>query len=221
MKGVIYILTNPSFPDYVKIGYADDVDVRLKQLNRSECTPFAFRVYATYEVDKRLQDLKIHEMIDCINPNLRSIETINDKKRVREFYALSPEDAFSIFKAIAEISGQTDRLRLYEMSEEQREAEEFAQEVKEEDRQKKIPFTFDMVGIKPGDKIKFNHYNNEHNGEEFVVYDSKNIVVDGVPCSLSATARKLLNSKWPVQGPLFFEFNGKKLIKLREETWGF
>ena len=26
-KGVIYILTNPSFPDYVKIGYADDIRV--------------------------------------------------------------------------------------------------------------------------------------------------------------------------------------------------
>ena len=25
-QGVIYILTNPSFPDYVKIGYADDVN---------------------------------------------------------------------------------------------------------------------------------------------------------------------------------------------------
>ncbi len=24
-KGVIYILTNPSFPQYVKIGYADDM----------------------------------------------------------------------------------------------------------------------------------------------------------------------------------------------------
>lgn len=24
-KGVIYILTNPSFPDYVKIGYADNI----------------------------------------------------------------------------------------------------------------------------------------------------------------------------------------------------
>ena len=23
--GVIYILTNPSFPEYVKIGYADDI----------------------------------------------------------------------------------------------------------------------------------------------------------------------------------------------------
>ena len=49
--GVIYILTNPSFPEYVKIGYADDIDKRLQQLNRSERIPFAFRVYATYEVN--------------------------------------------------------------------------------------------------------------------------------------------------------------------------
>lgn len=33
--GVIYILTNPSFPDYVKIGYATNIENRLKQLNRS------------------------------------------------------------------------------------------------------------------------------------------------------------------------------------------
>ena len=38
--GVIYILTNPSFPEYVKIGYADDIDRRLQQLNRSECIPY-------------------------------------------------------------------------------------------------------------------------------------------------------------------------------------
>ena len=28
-KGVIYILTNPSFPQYVKIGHVDAVDKRL------------------------------------------------------------------------------------------------------------------------------------------------------------------------------------------------
>lgn len=50
-KGYIYILTNPSFKEYVKIGYADNVENRLRQLNNSECTPFAFRVYATYEVE--------------------------------------------------------------------------------------------------------------------------------------------------------------------------
>lgn len=34
-QGVIYILTNPSLPAYVKIGYADDLKQRLLQLNRS------------------------------------------------------------------------------------------------------------------------------------------------------------------------------------------
>ena len=74
-KGVIYILTNPSFPDYVKIGYADNVEKRLVDLNRSECIPFAFRIYATYEVPKRLSDLSLHNLIDKLNPTLRAIDT--------------------------------------------------------------------------------------------------------------------------------------------------
>ena len=76
-SGVIYILTNPSFPEYVKIGYADDLNKRLKELNRSECIPFAFRVYAVYEVKERLKDIAIHNMIDNINPTLRAIETFD------------------------------------------------------------------------------------------------------------------------------------------------
>lgn len=46
-KGVIYILTNPSFPQYVKIGYATDVKQRLDELNRSTAVPFAFRDYSS------------------------------------------------------------------------------------------------------------------------------------------------------------------------------
>ena len=30
-KGVIYILTNPSFPDYIKIGYAHNIEQRLRR----------------------------------------------------------------------------------------------------------------------------------------------------------------------------------------------
>lgn len=30
--GVIYILTNPSFPEYIKIGYADNVEERVKKI---------------------------------------------------------------------------------------------------------------------------------------------------------------------------------------------
>ena len=86
--GVIYILTNPSFKEYVKVGYADNVDSRLKQLNNSECIPFAFRIYATYEVEERLTDLKLHALIDQLNPNLRSIDNVDGKN---EFDAMSPE----------------------------------------------------------------------------------------------------------------------------------
>ena len=113
-SGVIYILTNPSFPEYVKIGYADDINKRLNQLNRSECIPFAFRVYATYEVNSRLSDLKIHAIIDKLNPNLRSIDNFNGQKRVREFYAMSPEDAYSILEAIAEIHGCADKIYMFD-----------------------------------------------------------------------------------------------------------
>ncbi len=114
--GVIYIFTNPSFPEYVKIGYADDEKLRLEQLNRSSATPFAFRLYAKYEVENRLDDLKIHSIIDTLNPSLRSIDVINGKKRVREFFCMSKEKAYSIFESIALISGTKDRLTLCETS---------------------------------------------------------------------------------------------------------
>lgn len=149
--GVIYILTNPSFPEYVKIGYADDIDKRLQQLNRSECIPFAFRVYATYEVNSRLSDLKIHSIIDKLNPNLRSIENFNGKQRVREFYAMSPEDAYSILEAIAEIHGCADKLKRIAMDEAQKQAEETAQEIEEEHKERLSPFTFSKCNIHAGE----------------------------------------------------------------------
>lgn len=94
-KGVIYILTNPSFPGYVKIGYADNMENRLKLLNRSECILFAFRVYAIYEVSTRLSDIKLHKIIDKLNPDLRSIDDFNGQKRIREFYAMKPEEVYA------------------------------------------------------------------------------------------------------------------------------
>ena len=153
--GVIYILTNPSFPEYVKIGYADDIDKRLQQLNRSECIPFAFRVYATYEVNSRLSDLKIHSIIDKLNPNLRSIENFNGKQRIREFYAMSPEDAYSILEAIAEIHGCADKLKRIAMDETQKQAEETAQEIDAEHKERQSPFRFSMCGIQPGEEIEY------------------------------------------------------------------
>ena len=69
--------------------------------------------------------------IDKLNPNLRSIENFNGQKRVREFYAMSPEDAYSILAAIAEIHGCEDKLTLVPLSKEQVEAENTAEDIQE------------------------------------------------------------------------------------------
>lgn len=127
-QGVIYILTNPSFPDYVKIGYADDVNKRLKELNRSECIPFAFRLYAYYEVPQRLTDKKLHELIDMINPDLRAIEEFDGKRRTREFYNMTSEKAYKILQAIAQINGLENNLHKVKPSEKDLEEEETAEE---------------------------------------------------------------------------------------------
>lgn len=127
-QGVIYILTNPSFKEYVKIGYADDVEKRLKELNRSECIPFAFRLYAYYEVSQRLTDKKLHDLIDMINPDLRAIEEFDGKKRTREFYSMTPEKAYLILKAISQINGLEHNLHKVDPSDEELNDEETAEE---------------------------------------------------------------------------------------------
>lgn len=151
-KGYIYILTNPSFPDYVKIGYADDVNQRLKQLNRMESTPFAFRCYATYEVNHRLTDMKIHSVIDKLNPNLRSIDNVDGKKRVREFFAMSPEDAYSILEAIAEINGLEKNLKIWQKTQKEQHDEELSEEISELSKNrhhfKDIDFSSSLTGKK-------------------------------------------------------------------------
>ena len=217
MVGYIYILTNPSFREYVKIGYADDVQKRLRQLNRSECVPFAFRVYATYEVDSRLSDKKIHSIIDKLNPNLRSIDTFEGRERKREFYAMTPEDAYSILEAIAEINGCSNKLKLIVPTENERREEQIADDVEQENRDRLSPFNFNLVNIRPGEKIVFTHSVSPNNGAECVVVDDKQVEYNGENWSLSALARMLLNSRWPVAGPRYFKYKGELLYILRKK----
>ena len=181
-QGVIYILTNPSFPEYVKIGYADDIDKRLSQLNRSECIPFAFRVYATYEVNTRLTDMKIHDVIDKLNPNLRSIDNVDGKKRVREFYAMSKEDAYALLEAIAEINGFKNNLRLWKQSEKEKAEEETAEEIELESKERKSPFNFAKCQIAPGEEIVFTCRGNKYDGVICKVVDDRHIEYEGETC---------------------------------------
>ncbi len=210
-KGVIYILTNPSFPEYVKIGYADDIDKRLKQLNRSECIPFAFRVYATYEVSSRLSDLKIHSIIDKLNPNLRSVESFNGKQRIREFYAMSPEDAYSILEAIAEIHNCADKLKLAQPDEEEQKAEETAKDIDTESIERAANFSFSKCQIPIGAKIEFC----DNPSITAIVVSEKKVEYNGETMYLTALAKLLTGVKYAIAGPRYFKYKGEFLNDIR------
>ena len=186
-KGVIYILTNPSFPDYIKIGYAKNLERRLQQLNRSETIPFAFRAYAVYEVESALTDKELHKLIDRLNPDLRSIETFDGRERVKEFYAMSAEDAYSLLESIAKISGTQERLKRVQPEGHEIIDEQIAEEVREDDE-----------SVRP------------------TVVDDRHIEYNGETTSLSALAQKLKGFTHPVQGTIWFTYNGEKLDDLRK-----
>lgn len=57
-------MTNPSFPKFIKIRYADNVKQRVKILNNNSRLSYSFKIYDTYEVNERLEYLKSYSIIE-------------------------------------------------------------------------------------------------------------------------------------------------------------
>lgn len=215
--GVIYILTNPSFPQYVKIGYANDLKSRLKSLNRSECIPFAFRVYAYYKVPKRLTDLEIHKIIDTIIPNLRAIETIDGKERKREFYELSANDAYEILLGIAKINGMESNITLVEPTSKEIKEEEEAEEGRTKRVMTQLPrmdWLIEQGIVNIGDEV----YIINHPDEVAVIKNAESVEHKGEVMSFNQFGCKITGWK-AIQIYAYMKKVGEKdtLAELREE----
>lgn len=106
--GYIYVLTNESFhmDNWIKIGYAEDVDKRVKELSGT-AVPLPYEVYCTYEIPRikgvKDPDKLVHDLIQSLNPNLRISQN-------REFFELYPWDAYNMLFAIAQMHDRTDKL---------------------------------------------------------------------------------------------------------------
>ena len=215
--GYIYIMTNPSFEEYVKIGYAKDVKKRLNELNSSSAVPFAFRIYATYEVESELSDKKIHAILDKLNPDLRSKERINGKERIREFYAMTPEDAFSILEAIAEINGIKSKLKKWKATAEEKEDEKLAEQIAIEHRTKAKSLTFSSIDLNPGDIITFCKPGNKYDNTDVEIIDDKHVIYDGTVLTLTALATLFIQPKSNISGPDYFKYKGVWINDIRRE----
>ena len=209
--GYIYILTNPSFPEYVKIGYADDVEKRVKQLNNKECIPFSFRIYATYKTNKRLADKIIHRIIDGLNENLRVKEVLDGKTRIREFYQMSAEKSFSLLYDIAELANNLDGLKKYAKKEEDIKEEKEAEAAKKHYERTRKKLTFSEYGIPIGAELVYT----KDSAIKCKVISETKVEYEGKQYSLSGLAGELNvrrgSKNRSVAGTDVFTYNGEIL----------
>ncbi len=111
-KGYIYVLINESFhrDNWVKIGYAEDVEKRVKELSNTS-VPLPYEVYCTYEIPRidgvKDPDKLLHDLITKLNPNLRISPN-------REFFEMFPWDAYEMLFAIAQMHNRIDKLKRYD-----------------------------------------------------------------------------------------------------------
>jgi len=191
-KGFIYIMTNPALKDMVKIGYAADVETRRKQLSTT-ALPYEYEVYATYETSGNLEDKKLHKMIDNLNPDLRVTSN-------REFFVMSPQDAFELLEAIATISGTKEKLKRVKMIEAKKQ------------KVRKPPVNFAKCGIPVGAKLVFT----EDPSVVATVVSDRKVEYNNEITSLSAISDRIKGYSTP--GPSFFTYNGKKVCDIAAET---
>ena len=191
-KGFIYIMTNPALKDMVKIGFAADVEIRRKQLSTT-ALPYEYEVYATYETSGNLEDKKLHKMIDNLNPDLRVSSN-------REFFVMSPQEAYDLLEAIATISGTKDKLKKAKVTETQKK------------KIRKPPVDFFKCGIPVGAKLVFI----EDPTVIATVVNSRKVQYNNEITSLSAIVSNIKGHS--SQGPLYFTYNGKLLTDIAEET---
>ena len=200
MSKIVYILTNQSMSDTIKIGITDDLESRMKQLDNTS-TPLPFECYYAVEVeDARAIEKKIHEGLD-------------DKRirQNREFFNATAEQAKAILE-IAEVMGGKNVTPTEDIVEtpQDKQALDTARKIRKS-------FNFGMINLKPGTILQFV----KDNTITCEVYDDTKVKFRDKITSLSNAAdiiMKEMGYDWAsVQGPVWWSYNGKSMSELRRE----
>ena len=197
---IVYILTNQSMPDTIKIGITDNLERRIKELDNTS-TPLPFECYYAVEVEDAS---KIE----------RLLHNGFDDKRIRqnrEFFTATPEQAKSMVQIVETMGGRdvTPTTDIVETPQDQ--------QALDRARDFRKRFNFQMVDINPGEILKFRK-------DETItceVHDDTKVNFRNEITSLSNAADIILREMgydWTsVQGPRWWIYDGKTLRDLRRE----
>ena len=138
---IVYILTNESIPDTIKIGITDNIEKRIKSLdNTSVALPFEcyYAVEVSDASDASRIEKKMHQGLDDCRI-----------RQSREFFNATPERAKSLLE-IAEVMGGKNVTPTNDIVETVQD-----QEALNRARNARKRFNFGMVGIEEGEILEF------------------------------------------------------------------
>jgi hypothetical protein len=195
MSKIVYVLTNPSIPDIVKIGMTTDLTTRMRSLYNSS-VPVPFECYFACTVkDMNFVEKQLHDGFDDFRVNPK-----------REFFRIDPERVVSILKMVM-IEDVTPKDDIVEDEIDQRSL----------DKEKKVRsrFNFDMINVPVGSVLSFVKDPNITS----IVVDKHRIEFEDEIHSLSSSTLKLVHRMgytWKqVSGPTYWMYEGETLNERR------
>jgi hypothetical protein len=198
---VVYILTNESMPDTIKIGITDNLERRIKELDNTS-TPLPFECYYAVEVENASAiEKKIHTGLD--------------DKRIRhnrEFFNATPESAKAILEIAEEMGGKNVTPK--EVIAETDQDKQALSEAKK--RRGRIDY-FGILGIEKGTILTFS----KDKSITCIVSENGKVIFRDKETTLSGSALEITNEMgydWgQVQGSGYWCYNGKTLRDLIQE----
>jgi len=192
MNEIIYILINEAMPGYIKIGKTSNLEQRIRSLdNTSMPLPFECFYAATVEnsnfVEQRLHGAFADFLV----------------RSNREFFEVAPERVVEALQ-LAQIEDVTPNKDYVETADDQAALNKA--------RKRRSAFNFKMVDIPVGSVLTFTRDENI----TCEVIDNKQVRVVDEITSLSAAAQKYLDTNYPAQGPLYWEYDGETLDERRK-----
>lgn len=190
-QGIIYVLTNEAMPNYIKIGKTKDLKKRLSSLNNTS-VPEPFEVFYASLVNN----------VDFVERQIHLAFSDKRTAKNREFFSVSPDQVVAILKII-------------EIEPAENADSSYHQEIEDsKERNRRKPFNFGLVNMKAGDEISFT---SDPTIKAYVSKDLKHIEYSGQTLSLSAAAAQIINPDYPLQGTVYWEYEGKTLDDIRRD----
>ena len=188
---VVYVLTDPAFEGYVKVGRTTNLEQRLRSLDNTS-VPLPFRCVFAVEVE---DDAQVEKLVHQAFADHRTRTT-------REFFEVDPQRIMAALK----LTRGLDVTPKNDIAED----EEGVKALEKATRKPRKTYKFSDAGLKVGDIINYAN-NNQITAQ---VISEKKVLFEGEETSLSKSALSLLHR----DGYTWQTVNGWQFWMFEEET---